>query len=82
MSECIFQEENDEFWCHMKSPLVHHVGWSQTSGHKLHATQGQYLSMYTCIIFLEYVNLHLGDFQKNEDFVWHWGWNFKLDKST
>jgi hypothetical protein len=30
----------------MKSPLVHHVGWSQTSGHKLHATQGQYLSMY------------------------------------
>jgi hypothetical protein len=53
----------------MKSPLVHHVGWSQTSGHKLHATQGQYLSMYTCIIFLEYVNLHLGDFQKNEDFV-------------
>jgi len=22
----------------------------------------------------------LGDFQKNEEFVWHRGWNFKLDK--
>jgi hypothetical protein len=26
--------------------------------------------------------VHLGDFQKNEDFVWHRGWNFKLDKLT
>ncbi|XP_071126181.1 MBT domain-containing protein 1-like isoform X1 [Mytilus edulis] len=33
------KEEIDEFWCHMRSPLVHPIGWSQTSGHKLHATQ-------------------------------------------
>jgi hypothetical protein len=24
--------------------------------------------------------LYMGDFKKNEDFVWHRGWNFKLDK--
>ncbi|XP_070197617.1 MBT domain-containing protein 1-like isoform X1 [Littorina saxatilis] len=33
------QGEGDEFWCHMKSPLIHPVGWSQTVGHKLHASQ-------------------------------------------
>uniref|UniRef100_A0A0B7B795 FCS-type domain-containing protein n=1 Tax=Arion vulgaris TaxID=1028688 RepID=A0A0B7B795_9EUPU len=33
------KEENDEFWCHMTSPLIHPVGWSQTVGHKLHASQ-------------------------------------------
>ncbi|GFS22978.1 MBT domain-containing protein 1 [Elysia marginata] len=31
-------EENDEFWCHMSSTLIHPVGWSQTVGHKLHAS--------------------------------------------
>ncbi|XP_069130374.1 MBT domain-containing protein 1-like isoform X1 [Argopecten irradians] len=33
------KEENDDFWCHMRSPLVHPVTWSQRSGHKLHASQ-------------------------------------------
>lgn len=33
------KDEMDEFWCHMKSPLIHPVGWSQTVGHKLHASQ-------------------------------------------
>lgn len=33
------KDEADEFWCHMKSPLIHPVGWSQTVGHKLHASQ-------------------------------------------
>ncbi|KAK3599513.1 hypothetical protein CHS0354_006642 [Potamilus streckersoni] len=32
-------EEIDEFWCHMKSSLVHPVGWSQQVGHKLQASQ-------------------------------------------
>ncbi|RUS85549.1 hypothetical protein EGW08_006692 [Elysia chlorotica] len=31
-------EENDEFWCHTSSALIHPVGWSQTVGHKLHAS--------------------------------------------
>ncbi|KAK3757548.1 hypothetical protein RRG08_032714 [Elysia crispata] len=31
-------EDNDEFWCHMSSALIHPVGWSQTVGHKLHAS--------------------------------------------
>ncbi|KAK6976280.1 MBT domain-containing protein 1 [Biomphalaria glabrata] len=33
------KDEIDEFWCHMTSPLIHPVGWSQTVGHKLHASQ-------------------------------------------
>lgn len=33
------QDEGDDFWCHWLSPLIHHVGWSQTVGHKLHAMQ-------------------------------------------
>lgn len=33
------KEEGDEFWCHMKSALLHSVGWAQHVGHKLHATQ-------------------------------------------
>ncbi|KAK3100006.1 hypothetical protein FSP39_013414 [Pinctada imbricata] len=32
-------KEEDDFWCHCRSSLVHHVGWAQQSGHKLHATQ-------------------------------------------
>ncbi|ELT89486.1 hypothetical protein CAPTEDRAFT_108770, partial [Capitella teleta] len=31
--------DNDTFWCHSFSPLIHPVGWSQLVGHKLHATQ-------------------------------------------
>jgi hypothetical protein len=35
-------------------------------------------------LYLHYIceQLQMGDFQKNEDFVWHRGWNFKLDKLT
>ncbi|CAH1778139.1 unnamed protein product [Owenia fusiformis] len=32
------KEENDEFWCHTLSPLLHPVGWSSSTGHRLHAT--------------------------------------------
>eukprot|EP00058_Branchiostoma_floridae_P012674 XP_002598162.1 hypothetical protein BRAFLDRAFT_123303 [Branchiostoma floridae] len=32
------QDEEDDFWCHMASPLIHPVGWSQLVGHKLTAT--------------------------------------------
>ncbi|XP_005093400.1 MBT domain-containing protein 1 [Aplysia californica] len=31
-------DEIDEFWCHMTSPLIHPIGWSQIIGHKLHAS--------------------------------------------
>ncbi|TRY77520.1 hypothetical protein DNTS_028239 [Danionella cerebrum] len=27
-----------DFWCHMQSPLVHHVGWSETVGHLIKET--------------------------------------------
>lgn len=27
-----------EFWCHMQSPLVHHVGWSEKVGHSIKQT--------------------------------------------
>lgn len=32
------KEEGDEFWCHMRSALLHPVGWSQQVGHKLQST--------------------------------------------
>ncbi|XP_060603934.1 MBT domain-containing protein 1-like isoform X1 [Ruditapes philippinarum] len=31
-------KEEDEFWCHMRSALIHQVGWSQQVGHKLHCS--------------------------------------------
>ncbi|ESO95251.1 hypothetical protein LOTGIDRAFT_144720 [Lottia gigantea] len=33
--------ENDDFWCHTFSPLIHYVGWSQEVNHKLHCTPGE-----------------------------------------
>lgn len=27
-----------DFWCHMQSPLVHHVGWSETVDHSIKET--------------------------------------------
>ncbi|PVD34462.1 hypothetical protein C0Q70_05737 [Pomacea canaliculata] len=33
------KDEGEEFWCHMRSPLIHPVGWAQTVGHKLHSSQ-------------------------------------------
>ncbi len=34
------QDTQEDFWCHRESPLVHPVGWSQSCGHKLHASSG------------------------------------------
>ncbi|XP_074599638.1 MBT domain-containing protein 1-like [Brevipalpus obovatus] len=31
-------EEDDGFWCHQDSPLIHPVGWAQVVGHELKAT--------------------------------------------
>lgn len=31
-------KEEDDFWCHCRSSLVHPIAWSQQTGHKLHAT--------------------------------------------
>ncbi|KAK6173380.1 hypothetical protein SNE40_016844 [Patella caerulea] len=33
------KDENDDFWCHTYSPLIHYVGWSQEVNHKLHCSQ-------------------------------------------
>ena len=46
------QVENDDFWCHQNSPLIHPVGWSQLVGHKLHASAGDgtYCSIYGNIV--------------------------------
>ena len=38
----LLQYENDDFWCHARSPLVHPIGWSQLTGHKLHASAGEF----------------------------------------
>ncbi|MEE6514581.1 hypothetical protein FKM82_022859 [Ascaphus truei] len=31
-------ERNDDFWCHMTSPLIHPVGWSYKVGHNFKPT--------------------------------------------
>uniref|UniRef100_A0A2I3GI00 FCS-type domain-containing protein n=1 Tax=Nomascus leucogenys TaxID=61853 RepID=A0A2I3GI00_NOMLE len=28
------EDRTDDFWCHMHSPLIHHIGWSQSIGHR------------------------------------------------
>ncbi|XP_053577374.1 LOW QUALITY PROTEIN: lethal(3)malignant brain tumor-like protein 2 [Bombina bombina] len=32
-------ESEDDFWCHMTSPIIHPVGWSQRVGHNVKATE-------------------------------------------
>ncbi|XP_030361737.1 MBT domain-containing protein 1 isoform X2 [Strigops habroptila] len=27
-------DKTDDFWCHMYSPLIHHIGWSRSIGHR------------------------------------------------
>ncbi|KAH9495238.1 MBT domain-containing protein 1 [Bulinus truncatus] len=49
------KDEIDEFWCHMTSPLIHPVGWSQTVGHKLHASQDYIDSCLSKVTMQKYV---------------------------
>uniref|UniRef100_A0A8C4DTS1 Mbt domain containing 1 n=1 Tax=Dicentrarchus labrax TaxID=13489 RepID=A0A8C4DTS1_DICLA len=28
------QDQSDDFWCHMFSPLIHNIGWSRSIGHR------------------------------------------------
>ncbi|PKU35963.1 mbt domain-containing protein 1 isoform x2 [Limosa lapponica baueri] len=28
------EDKTDDFWCHMYSPLIHHIGWSRSIGHR------------------------------------------------
>ncbi|XP_029456527.1 MBT domain-containing protein 1 isoform X3 [Rhinatrema bivittatum] len=28
------EDKTDDFWCHMYSPLIHHIGWSRGIGHR------------------------------------------------
>ncbi|XP_069511019.1 MBT domain-containing protein 1 isoform X3 [Ambystoma mexicanum] len=28
------EDKTDDFWCHMCSPLIHHIGWSRSIGHR------------------------------------------------
>ncbi|KAM6164456.1 MBT domain-containing protein 1 isoform 2-T2 [Rhynchocyon petersi] len=28
------EDRADDFWCHMHSPLIHHIGWSRSIGHR------------------------------------------------
>ncbi|GBN51120.1 MBT domain-containing protein 1, partial [Araneus ventricosus] len=37
-SECGEEEEDEGFWCHERSPLIHPVGWAQIIGHALKAS--------------------------------------------
>jgi len=48
------QDESDEFWCHMGSALLHPVGWSQQTGHKLHSSQEYRSQCLSKITMLKY----------------------------
>ncbi|XP_075435978.1 MBT domain-containing protein 1 isoform X3 [Ascaphus truei] len=32
------EDKTDDFWCHMYSPLIHHIGWSRSMGHRFKRT--------------------------------------------
>ncbi|KAG8446375.1 hypothetical protein GDO86_014000 [Hymenochirus boettgeri] len=32
------EDKSDDFWCHMYSPLIHHIGWSRSIGHRFKRT--------------------------------------------
>ncbi|XP_063312252.1 MBT domain-containing protein 1 [Pelobates fuscus] len=32
------EDKTDDFWCHMYSPLIHHIGWSRSIGHRFKRT--------------------------------------------
>ncbi|KAH6936687.1 hypothetical protein HPB50_020594 [Hyalomma asiaticum] len=34
--------EDDGFWCHERSPLIHPIGWAQVIGHDLRASPGEW----------------------------------------
>lgn len=37
------EDRTDDFWCHMHSPLIHHIGWSRSIGHRFKRS-GKHLS--------------------------------------
>jgi len=69
LSWLLLQIEEDFFWCHCLSSLIHPVGWSQTVGHRLKATPGGQLvhssifivqvfihCMYICFGIYDYIH--------------------------
>jgi len=46
----LLQIEEDFFWCHCLSSLIHPVGWSQTVGHPLKATPGEHSVYIYCYV--------------------------------
>lgn len=42
--QLVYEDQSDapenvvlDFWCHMRSPLLHHIGWSSSVGHAIKA---------------------------------------------
>lgn len=42
--QLVYEDQSDapenvvlDFWCHMRSPLLHHIGWSSSVGHDIKA---------------------------------------------
>lgn len=56
------EDRTDDFWCHMHSPLIHHIGWSRSIGHRFKRS-GKHLSQNSCwkhwgwIVLLGYFSL-------------------------
>lgn len=38
------ETEDEGFWCHERSPLIHPIGWAQIIGHALKGKPGAYLN--------------------------------------
>lgn len=34
------EDNSDDFWCHMLSPLIHSIGWSRSIGHRFKRSGG------------------------------------------
>lgn len=47
--------EDEGFWCHERSPLIHPVGWAQIIGHALKASPGKviFFSKLKVLTYLE-----------------------------
>ncbi|NXT12771.1 MBTD1 protein, partial [Prunella fulvescens] len=50
------EDKTDDFWCHMYSPLIHHIGWSRSIGHRFKRSE-VFMGENACI------SIHINQFR-------------------
>lgn len=55
--QLVYEDQSDapenvvlDFWCHMRSPLLHHIGWSSSVGHAIKAPGRAYIALDSCSV--------------------------------